>query len=82
MERAKGFEPSTATLARWSSTTELRSLSKKRTVIYRMRRAMQSLFPDFLRRKHPWPPLSALPQNSTIVDPLKRDHLANGFSPK
>ncbi len=26
LERAKGFEPSTATLARWSSTTELRSL--------------------------------------------------------
>ncbi len=25
MERAKGFEPSTTTLARWSSTTELRS---------------------------------------------------------
>ncbi len=26
MERAKGFEPSTSTLARWSSTTELSSL--------------------------------------------------------
>ncbi len=31
MERAKGFEPSTATLARWSSTTELRSQSAKKT---------------------------------------------------
>ena len=29
LERAKGFEPSAATLARWSSTTELRSLSQK-----------------------------------------------------
>jgi hypothetical protein len=32
MERAKGFEPSTATLARWSSTTELRSLSRATAV--------------------------------------------------
>ncbi len=28
MERAKGFEPSTSTLARWHSTTELRPLTK------------------------------------------------------
>ena len=34
MERAKGFEPSTATLARWSSTTELRSLLRKHGVMY------------------------------------------------
>lgn len=29
MERAKGFEPSTSTLARWSSTTELSSLKNR-----------------------------------------------------
>ena len=28
LERAKGFEPSTSTLARWHSTTELRPLTK------------------------------------------------------
>jgi hypothetical protein len=35
LERAKGFEPSTSTLARWSSTTELRSLfSRKEKLKY------------------------------------------------
>ena len=32
MERANGFEPSTSTLARWHSTTELRPLGSRTAV--------------------------------------------------
>jgi hypothetical protein len=44
MERAKGFEPSTATLARWSSTTELRSPGLRRCEIYMLDRCTRNTF--------------------------------------
>ena len=47
MERAKGFEPSTATLARWSSTTELRSLHEQRGRVYENCSETQETFLSF-----------------------------------
>jgi hypothetical protein len=52
MEREKGFEPSTATLARWSSTTELLSLLQiaSRNVAISVKRS--TCFFEFLHRVH------------------------------
>ena len=80
LERAKGFEPSTPTLARSCSTTELRPLGVGSAVVSKARATMQQACPRARPRhiamervtgdRRPWPASPPPPPNAPRLKPF------------